>query len=119
MENKIKNESMFWFMDTMLYCESEDIHHSFDVTWDSLYSCVCVQINKHHDYPCTFIFDVCHEEDLIITHELFMIESNKSFHVPHTLLNMTYDIFVSCVIEGVVIKNREKIGTYVFDRKSA
>lgn len=114
-ELNINNNSLYWFTDTPLLFDVDHIQHTFHVSWNETYSCISVQIQKHHQYPCIFTFYVYHEDDLIISYDTFqMLEDTNSFNIPHTLPDVTYDLYASCAIHHMLIKNHEKIGTYVF-----
>ena len=111
MDNLFENrlgETKLWMYET------EYDNQSFDVTWSPYNTCISIHINKRHNFPCSYIFFVYHDEELIITYNTFMIANIESFDIPYTLKNMAYDIFVSYIIDGILIKNHEKIGTFAF-----
>tara|TARA_Y100000389_G_C17246544_1_gene405878 strand:+ start:165 stop:575 length:411 start_codon:yes stop_codon:yes gene_type:complete len=114
-QHEFTHNQYYWMTDELAATKTFDLN--FHMYWNTDYECMSINAKKHFEEPCIFTFYVYHDHDkeLHIKYKTFiMFELSNTFHIPHTLKNMNYTIFVTCTVHGRTIKNHDLIGSYQF-----
>ena len=112
-QHEFTNNEYYWMTDELEATKTFDF--TFNMYWNMDYECMSINTKKHFEEPCEFIFYIYQDDELHIKYKTFtMFELSNTFHIPHTLKNMNYTLFVTCTVHGRTIKNHELIGSYHF-----